>query len=73
MWCVASSARLSKNSRLGDLVFVLCVCLTPAGWGRTKAEGSLVTAHFTLLFLPEEQVFQKKGQGTSYYFQNESS
>lgn len=31
VWRVASSARLSKDSGLGDLVFVLlCVCLTPA-------------------------------------------
>lgn len=56
---------------LGDVVFVLCVCLTPAGWGKTAARlrepsdssAFLYTSFFCFLL---KNKCSEEGQGTPY-------
>lgn len=68
---MVSSAWLSENSGPGGCGLNLCVCLTPAGWGKTAARvrepsdssAFLYTSFFCFLL---KNKCSEEGQGTPY-------
>lgn len=75
MWLAVPGSARTADLGIWSLFFCVFASLQQGGAGpklREPSDSSAFLYTLTPLFLPEEQVFQKKGQGTSYP-QNESS